>query len=346
LVTQQNLAGAYMTATRSTEAIALAEKVWQARVRKHGDDHAKSIAAMESLASIYQTGYKMKEALALLEQARQMTAPKLGEYHPLTLAILSDVARIYMAYGRLPEAIALYEQVRERRVMILGGYHPSTLATLEGLGWAYRQAGETRKALSLFEQAATGVERLAYSHTHADQIIAGLALCLEELGQYEPAEAWRRKWIAVAKEKYRPDELWSFAEDSLAGLGANLFQQKKYAAAEPILRESLMHYEKHSPEAWRTFRTQSQLGGALLGQQKYAEAEPLLVQSYQSMRKYQTNKRSRFVGRSGWQSLTESLERVVQLYVAWDRLDEAAKWRKELEILREDAAKLMTPKVK
>ena len=33
------------------------------------------------------------------------------------------------------------------------------------------------------------------------------------------------------------------------------------------------------------------------------------------------------------QHLTEALERLVQLYDAWDKPDEAAKWRKELEAL-------------
>ena len=44
----------------------LAEKVWDARVRKHGDDHPRAIEAMGTLAYVYQGGYKMKQALALL----------------------------------------------------------------------------------------------------------------------------------------------------------------------------------------------------------------------------------------------------------------------------------------
>src|SRR6185369_7044220 len=100
------------------------------------------------------------------------------------------------------------------------------------------------KALPLFEQAAAGVERLHYSHGHADVIVSGLALCHEELGQYEPAEAWRRKWVAVAKEKHGPDAVTYFGEHGLAGLGANLVRQKKYAAAEPFLHDSLPLLEK------------------------------------------------------------------------------------------------------
>ncbi len=47
-------------------------------------------------------------------------------------------------------------------------------------------------------------------------------------------------------------------------------QQKKWAAAEPILRECLTIREKLQPDAWQTFNTQSSFGGALLGQKKYA----------------------------------------------------------------------------
>jgi hypothetical protein len=40
----------------------------------------------------------------------------------------------------------------------------------------------------------------------------------------------------------------------LAGLGANLVLQKKFAAAEPIVRESVSILRKNYPEAYDLFR--------------------------------------------------------------------------------------------
>src|SRR5262249_8430835 len=163
-------------------------------------------------------------------------------------------------------------------------------------------------------------------------IFYNLALCYEQLKQYEQAEVWLRKWVAAAKEQYGPEsveyaDLWA-----LAGLGSNLVKQRKYAQAEPILGESLAILPKHHPETWDTFRTQSLYGAALLGQQKYSAPEPHLVQACQGLTKLDERQGRTSHSPSSRQHLAEALERLVQLYEATNRPDEAAKWRKELEI--------------
>jgi tetratricopeptide (TPR) repeat protein len=343
LATLESLASAYRQAGKKAEAIALAEKVLEARVKKHGDDHPQAIAAMESLAFTYQACYRMPQAFALYKEARDNTVPKLGDYHPLTLKILHGLAHMHWAYRELPEAIALFEQVRERQVVILGGYHPVTLVTLNGLALAYKEAGEPHKALALFEQAAAGVERLAYAHNDAHRIIFNLANCHELLEQYEQAEAWRRKWAAVAKVKYGPESLTYAGRDGLTGLGANLLRQKKYADAEPILRESLAVLEKNHPDVWDASYTRALLGWSLLGEQRYAAAESYLVQGFQDMKKMERDSGGRFAAASARRHLTEALERVVQLYESTKNPDEAAKWRKELDALRKDTEALTAP---
>ena len=37
--------------------------------------------------------------------------------------------------------------------------------------------------------------------------------------------------------------------------------------------------------------------------------------------------------------LTEALERLVQLYHAWGKADEAAKWQKELDVMKDQTGK-------
>jgi hypothetical protein len=83
---------------------------------------------------------------------------------------------------------------------------------------------------------------------------------------------------------------------------------------------------KRSPDAWTTFNTRSMLGGALLGQKKYADAEPLLLQGYEGMKERETK-----IPAQGKIRLTEALERLVQLYEATGKKDQAAEWRKKLD---------------
>jgi serine/threonine protein kinase/tetratricopeptide (TPR) repeat protein len=329
LATLGILARAYAADKRFPDAIALAEQVRDARVNKHGEGHPHAIAAMVNLAWTYQRCYKMRQAFALFKQARETAMLKLGPNHPQTLNILHGVAHMHRVYRETPEAIALLEQVREKQVVILGDHHPATLGTLWALAMAYQDAGELNKALPLLQQAAVGAEKLDYATDTADLILHHLASCHEQLKQYHQAEVWRRKWVAAARASYGPESLQYTAFFGLSGLGSNLVQQQKYADAEPILRESLAILQKNHPEIWETFRAQSLLGAALLGQQKYTEAEPHLVQGYQGLKKLEKSQGHKSDGPS------EALERLVQLYDAWDKPDEAAKWRKEREKMKE-----------
>src|SRR5258708_849453 len=112
-------------------------------------------------------------------------------------------------------------------------------------------------------------------------------------------------------------------------LGLNLLRQKKPADAEKPLRDCLRIREKAQPDAWATFNTKSLLGEALLQQKYHADAEPLLVQGYQGMKKCaaKISPQLRTV------RLKEALERLITLYDATGKKDEAAKYRKELDAL-------------
>jgi eukaryotic-like serine/threonine-protein kinase len=111
----------------------------------------------------------------------------------------------------------------------------------------------------------------------------------------------------------------------LAPLGLSLIQQGKWTDAEPILREALAIREKSKPDEWTTFNTRSLLGGSLLGQKKYDEAEPLIVSGYEGMKA-----REEKIPPPARPRLTDSAERVVKLYEAWGKKDEAALWRARL----------------
>ena len=92
------------------------------------------------------------------------------------------------------------------------------------------------------------------------------------------------------------------------------------------MRECLLIREKTEPDAWTTFHTQSLLGGSLLGQKHYAAAEPLLLSGYEGMKAREAK-----IPPAGNPRLSEALERLVQLYDAWGKPEQAAAWRKRLQ---------------
>jgi hypothetical protein len=112
----------------------------------------------------------------------------------------------------------------------------------------------------------------------------------------------------------------------MSALGSVRLQQKKWAAAEPMLRDCLAIRQNQIPDSWLTFNTQSLLGGALLGQKKYAEAEPILVKGYEELK---TREKTIPKAGGGELRIPEALDRLIELYTAINKPDEAKKWQAE-----------------
>src|SRR5262249_34055431 len=180
------------------------------------------------------------------------------------------------------QALPLIEETLKLIKAKLGADHPRTLVSMNNLATAYRDAGKLDQALPLYQQAAAGMEKRGFPHGHAGRIVQNLSDCHERLKQFDQAESWRRKWLAVVKERSGAQSV-PYANE-LAALGLNLLGQQKWADAEPVLRDCLALCEKQQPDAWTTFSVQSMLGGALLGQEKHAAAEPLLRKGYQGLK--------------------------------------------------------------
>jgi tetratricopeptide (TPR) repeat protein len=289
---------------------------------------------MGDLASAYEAAGKLDLAVPLLEQTFARKKAKLGPDHPNTLQGMGNLAMGYQRVGKLDLAIPLLEETLRLEKAKLGRDNPDTLVTTSNLAAAYRAIGKLDLALPLFEDAAQGVERLKFQSEHAEPLVRNAIHALEEVKQFDRAEVWWRKWLAAVKHRAGAESV--AYSGTLASFGSNLLRQKKWADAEATLRECLALRAKAEPEAWTTFNTKSLLGGSLLGQQKYAEAELLLLAGYDGMKQ-----RANAIPKEGRVRLPEAAGRLVQLYEAWGKPDEAAKWLDELWAWAEtpDAAK-------
>jgi tetratricopeptide (TPR) repeat protein len=219
-----------------------------------------------------------------------------------------------MNQGRLREAVASF---REASVV-----NPKASGAHQQLAWILATGpDDVRDGAEAVKHATRACELTGWKDTSC---IFTLAAAYEQAGQLDKAEDWRRQLLAVVKKQAGADSPAYAGE--LAALGLNLLKQKKQSDAEPVLRESLAIREKTQPDAWTTFNTQSMLGGALLGQKKYAEAEPLLLKGYDGMKA-----REKTIPKTGGAELRipEALDRLIELYTATDRPEEAKKWRAE-----------------
>nr|AAX07521.1 putative serine/threonine protein kinase [Gemmata sp. Wa1-1] len=322
LASMNMLAAAYQSADKLDKAVPLYEQTLQKMRAKLGPDHPSTLMTMNILAAAYLMTDQLPKGLRLGEESLKLTRAKLGPDHPNTLTSVDLLALAYLAAGEFQKGLPLSEEALKLTTAKFGPDHPTTLHKIDDLASAYQDAGQLDLALPLFERAAIGVEKRQFKQEHAQQLISNTIRAYEAAAQHDKAEAWRRKWLAVVKERSgagsRP------YADELAALGSNLLQQTKWADAEPVLRECLTNREKRQPDAWATFNTKSMLGAALLGQQKYAEAELLLLKGYEGLKQ-----REKTIPAEGNTRLPEALDRLIDLYAATNRPEEVAKWRTE-----------------
>ena len=182
LTSRNNLAGAYESAGRLTEAITLYEQVLTDRIRILGNNHPNTLTSRNNLAGAYQRSGRLDEAITLYEQVLTDRIRILGEDHPNTLTSGNNLAGAYASAGRLDEAITLYEQVLTDRIRILGNNHPNTLTSRNNLASAYASAGRLTEAITLYEQVLTDRIRVL-GEDHPDTLTSRNYLA----GAYESA---------------------------------------------------------------------------------------------------------------------------------------------------------------
>jgi tetratricopeptide (TPR) repeat protein len=319
LYSRHNLAMYYQVAGRTTEAIALDEATLKLREAKLGLDHPDTLKSRHNLAVDYFVAGRLLEAIALDEGTLKLRETKLGPDHPDTLKSRGNLASDYSSAGRLSEAIALHEATVMLSEAKLGPGHPETLRNRTHLAGDYEDAGGSHEPISLQEERLNLCEaKSGPNHPSTLQCRNNLARAYESLGRWAEAERLCRETLARRRNTNNPDSL--LLAGDLVALGRLLLGQSRWAEAEPLLRESLAIRNRAGyPSRYHALNL---LGGALLGQGRYVDAEPLIVQGYEGMK----NREASIAIREP-SSLREAAERVVRLYEAWGKPEQAAAWK-------------------
>jgi tetratricopeptide (TPR) repeat protein len=232
---------------------------------------------------------------------------------------------------QLPRALALFEETLKKRQVRLPPDHPHTLTTMNNLAMTYRLDGQLAKALPLLEQALEKQQaQLGSDHPDTLNTLGNVAAVQFDLRRYAAAAPLLTRWLERQRPRLPADHLGVAFYLSL--LGQCQIVQENPAAAEKSLRDSLAIYEKKQPQSVQRHHTESVLGAALVRQKKYDEAELPLVRSANALKADATRLAPPY-----YRLLLDAVLRVIDLYDAWDRPDDAARWRKELATLQKAA---------
>ncbi len=322
-----------------SQAIRQHERALALREAKLGRVHPYTLDSRNNLAEAYRDAGCTTEAIRLYEQILKQWEKILGPDHPDTFTSRGSLAAAYWHAGKLDRSISLFEETLRRSKATLGPNHSNTEETRVELGVNYRDAGRIKEGIALLEEELQRRRKLpgGGSPPSLTRVLNALAETYDRTGQFAKAEPLCRESLEQTREHYGAEN-WRTARE-MAALGLNWLHQRKYVEAEPLLRDCLMIYEAKQPDDWATFNAQSLLGGALMGQKKHTDAEPLLLQGYQGMKQREAK-----LPPPGKIRLAEALERLVQLYEATGKKDEAQKWHKLLDEAKNAAAKAASKK--
>jgi serine/threonine-protein kinase len=298
------------------------KRVADKRVADSGDDEAAKV----KLATDYLKAGKKDQALPLLVEIWNSKKARLGPEHPDTLQSMNQLGVVYWQLGQLDKSVPLFEKLLKIREAKLGRDDPETLQAVANLGVNYKDAGKLKEAIGLLEEALGAARK----HPQLGWVVNPALDAYSQAGENAKVVNLLQEMLPAARKGLPPDS------PQLAGLlaqgGMALLNLKKWAEAEPLLRECLTIREKTQPDVWATFNAKSMLGGVLLGQKKYADAEPLLLAGYEGMKK-----REKTIPPQGRPRLVEAALRLVQLYQALGKQDKVAQWSREREALEAPA---------
>ena len=326
VVAMQNLGALYLGTRQYAEAEPLLKKALEVQVRRQGYDNLDTLNTSDSLAELYIEQSRYAEARPYLEKGLDSYRRVYGPEHPFTQREMFGLGKVLLGEGNYPEAEKVLADVYAVDMRVKGAQHPDTMRVASNLGFAYSQQGKLAQAIPLLENTIRGFQQTTDLGPGAPETLkteSRLAWAYDSKGDLPRAEQiWRsvrQGYIDLGKDGA------AGAVDVSELLGQNLIRQRKFAQAEPLLRQALAYREKGDHDDWHYFRAQAFLGAALAGLRQYSEAEPLLLNGYEGLRQHtsrmpaEQRKWIRFTG-----------EQIVDMYSQWSKPEEAAKWRATL----------------
>ncbi|MEX2118185.1 MAG: tetratricopeptide repeat protein, partial [Pirellulales bacterium] len=328
LATQTTLGLSYCDAGRFADAIPLLEKVH----RKGRQDSELAWVGSALLKAYVRTG-KTTEAVGLATEQVRAAREQFPAESPELAAVLAEIGKALLDAKPYADAEPLYKEVLAIRTAKLGADHADTILSGDSLALLYWSMKKLDQSIPLLEEnlelrkaelppddpEMLGRQvTLGANYCDAGRFADGLALIEEvrQKGRQDPHPVWVRRILLAAYVQ------------------AGKTTQATALVAERV-QDARGEFPADSPELAAAL---AENGKMLLDAKAYADAEPLLLQGYAGLKERAATISSEVQG-----CPTQALERLVQLYDAWGKPDEAAKWRKELEAHQSPAEQSASP---
>jgi serine/threonine protein kinase/Tfp pilus assembly protein PilF len=317
LQAQHNLAASLEAPADFDTAVTMLRAVIEGRRRVLGNDHVDTLESINSLAAKYYQASRAADAEPLYREALAGFERVRGPDHPRTIGLRENLGGALLSLGQHEASEAMTREVLAARTRVLGDRHPDVARTLINLSVVQSTRGNLAAALASIDDALLRT-REAFGEQHLQ-----VAVCLRTRGDLRrKGKEWQaaiddyRAALELRRE-LRPDD-----EDAVfllyhiafceAGLGRHAEAEQGYAAAVTA-GEAV-----YGPDRGQTRSALLQRARSLLALGRHAEAERLAL----DLLARATRDRG-----EGSEAVQRSRELLVQVYEAWGRPDDAAKWR-------------------
>ncbi len=330
---------------------------------EHGDEHSHVADALGLVASLMWDTGRLAEAEANHREALAIRRATLGDMDPATATSLNNIGLVLWDQSRpeeaeplLREALVTFRSLADGDTLQIGDAVGNLSLVIRDQGRADEAEDLAREALSIYREVggndapevAVGINNLARlladrgalveaeglyreslelrrklygaEHPRVARALHNLAAVLKDAGNLEGAESLYRESLdmhRVTLPEGHPNIAWP-----LTSLGEVLLLLNRADEAEPFLREGLdLRTAALAVGDWRTGHSRSVLGACLLSQTRFASAEPLLLGGYEDLKDSTA---------AGAKRIRESVERLINLYDAWGRPEQAGSYRELL----------------
>jgi tetratricopeptide (TPR) repeat protein len=340
---------AYVSQRRRPAPIHLAQAALESCEQALGAYHPETGDAANNLAEVYLGINRIEEAVELRRRASRIMNMTLGANNERTLEIDNNLGVALVMANQPVEATTVLQWVVDRR-RVTNPKHYEFGRNLGNLGGALVFAGRSTEAEAPLREAVALTED-SPDRQGALSARSLLALALECQDRWEEAEAG---YLAVLEERRTLSD--QQLPRTLGALARLFGKQRKWDRAVPYLAE-LMHIDRQSPQTleeltarlaealaesidpaaaepllgecalalrnrlfkgdWLTAEIESRHGDCLRQLGQFALAEPILTAA--------ANDVARSLGAPAW-SIASARRRVVELYEAWKKPEQAEKW--------------------
>ncbi len=318
----EKLARCYNEAGRDEESAMLANEVLQLRMKRFDIEELDSKKKLDDLVSSMRDDGHQANVISLLEHVLRRQRDQLGDRHDRTRISMQYLTNLYLDDGRTEDAIGLFEEDLAFHRELNGDDHADTLESMFTLAEAYNDVERWEDARKLFQECLD--HRQTVPGPQNDRTLAtlkALAGVLADLDRLEESVMLRQRLLTQQRQHQEEKELPA----TLSTLGRDLQKLRRYDEADAAFRECYEIRRRLERNDWHTFWVQVNIGDNLIDLQRYEDAERLLLAGYEGMRLRQDD-----ISAKRQYRLIEAIEKLVRLYDAWQRGDEATFWREKL----------------